>query len=110
MEQNLKISGIKCDNCSYKDDSVKFEDYLEWLNKPCPDCGENLLTQKDYDYCINMDNLLNKNDKMQNLFNIINADFDFNEIGITEEQALEMSKNFDFNQINDILNSLGDIQ
>lgn len=54
MEQKqneLEISGIKCDNpsCDYSDMSVKFEDYKDWLNKPCPLCGENLLTQKCHD-------------------------------------------------------------
>jgi len=45
------IMGIKCDNkyCEFADMSVKVEDYHLWLNKPCPNCGENLLTQADYD-------------------------------------------------------------
>ncbi len=48
---NLNILGIKCDNkeCDYVDKDVKAEEYDKWLNKPCPVCGENLLTQKDYD-------------------------------------------------------------
>lgn len=60
MEKSAKISarlvvkGIKCDSCSYKDDNVEFEDYLEWLNKPCPICGENPLTADDF-------NKMNKN-------------------------------------------------
>lgn len=47
----LNIGGIKCDTmgCSYRDDSVKVEDYPSWLNKPCPKCTSNLLTQQDYD-------------------------------------------------------------
>lgn len=46
----LNIRGIKCDNpnCDFKDMDVKVEEYKEWLNKPCPKCGENLLTKKDY--------------------------------------------------------------
>ena len=43
----FNIRGIKCDACDYKDEDVKFEDYKEWLNKPCPKCGANLLTEKD---------------------------------------------------------------
>lgn len=45
----IEHSGIQCDNpsCDYKDDSVKREDYVNWLNKPCPLCGENLLTEED---------------------------------------------------------------
>lgn len=47
------IYGIKCDNpnCNYKDMSVPFEDYSNWVNRPCPLCGENLLTEKDYRKC-----------------------------------------------------------
>lgn len=25
------------------------EDMANWINKPCPKCGENLLTQEDFD-------------------------------------------------------------
>ena len=44
-----RISGIKCDNpkCDFRDDTVKMEDYEQWLNKPCPKCGANLLTEED---------------------------------------------------------------
>ena len=45
----LNIKGIKCDVCDYKAEDVKVEDYSEWLNKPCPKCGANLLTQEDFD-------------------------------------------------------------
>jgi predicted nucleic-acid-binding Zn-ribbon protein len=46
----LKIGGIKCDNtdCDYKDMTVSVEDYKDWVDKPCPRCGSNLLTKKDY--------------------------------------------------------------
>lgn len=39
----------KCDNpsCDFRDDTVEFQNYRAWLNKPCPKCGANLLTQKD---------------------------------------------------------------
>jgi len=45
----LNILGIKCDSCDYKNGEVKVERYDEWLNKPCPKCGSNLLTQEDLD-------------------------------------------------------------
>ena len=46
---DYKIGGIKCDNpdCDFKDMTVEFKDYSAWLNKPCPKCGANLLTQAD---------------------------------------------------------------
>jgi len=46
---DMNISGLKCDNCDYSDDSVKLEDYEKSIGKPCPNCGESLLTQEDYD-------------------------------------------------------------
>jgi len=59
-------SGIKCDNpkCDYAEENVKPEDYKEWLNKPCPKCGSNLLTQADYD---NVQMLLNIVDKFNSI-------------------------------------------
>jgi hypothetical protein len=50
---SINISGIQCDNpsCDYKDMSVRFEDYVDWLNRPCPKCGDNLLTQESLDQC-----------------------------------------------------------
>lgn len=47
----INISGIKCDmpNCGWHDDTARFEDYDQWLNRPCPACRGNLLTQRDLD-------------------------------------------------------------
>jgi len=48
---DLNISGIKCDapGCDFINESVKMEDYKNWVNRPCPKCGANLLTQADLD-------------------------------------------------------------
>ena len=56
---SVNIKGIKCDNpdCDYKDMEVPFSDYTNWLNKPCPKCGKNLLTEQDYQMCKVMLNL-----------------------------------------------------
>lgn len=59
----LNIKGIKCDKCDYMNEDVKFEDYESWLNKPCPKCGANLLTQEDLESTkalINLTNLVNR--------------------------------------------------
>ena len=51
MSNSLKmnVGGIKCDNekCDFNDMSILFEDYDQWLNRPCPQCGCNLLTEGD---------------------------------------------------------------
>lgn len=57
----LKEGGIKCDNpsCDYKDPSVSFEDLEGYLGKPCPKCGENLLTEKDLQNAKDLMNAVN---------------------------------------------------
>ena len=53
-EKNIEFigtgGGLKCDNpnCDWSDASIEFKDMAKWLNKPCPICGENLLTEEDY--------------------------------------------------------------
>lgn len=46
---DYNIKGIKCDNpnCDFREMTVEYKDYPTWLNKPCPKCGANLLTQND---------------------------------------------------------------
>ena len=46
----MHIGGIRCDNpeCNFEDMSVRFENYDQWLNKPCLECGQNLLTDADF--------------------------------------------------------------
>ena len=52
MKKNIEIEGggIKCDNpdCDYVKDDVHMTEYEQWVNKPCPKCGENLMTKEDY--------------------------------------------------------------
>lgn len=81
---NFIGGGIKCDNpeCDFVDQEVKIEDYKDWLNKPCPKCGSNLLTQADYD---NVQMLLN-------LVDIINENEDiFTKTKDTQNNSDEMS-------------------
>jgi hypothetical protein len=47
----LNSGGLKCDNptCDWQDMTIPVEDYEKWVNQPCPKCGENVLTEQDYD-------------------------------------------------------------
>jgi len=47
----IEIKGLRCDNpkCDYVNDDILFENYV--VGQPCPKCGDNLLTQEDYDLC-----------------------------------------------------------
>lgn len=55
---------IECDNpkCDYKIDNPSGDvhtDCSEYINRACPKCGSNLLTQKDYDNYANMIRTMN---------------------------------------------------
>ena len=58
MEKRIEINqgGLTCDNesCDWEDRSILIEDYEKWLNASCPKCGQNLLTQEDYDNTISV--------------------------------------------------------
>lgn len=64
-----KMGGIKCDNpgCTYMDESVAIADYPNWINRPCPLCGANLLIEKDYKACLNILKIINKVNRIGNL-------------------------------------------
>lgn len=50
MNQNaeIKFNGLKCDYCDWKDKTIPVEQFKHYLNKPCPKCGHNILTKRDY--------------------------------------------------------------
>jgi hypothetical protein len=69
VEKNMASvqgGGIGCDNptCNYVDRNVKTDDFKNWIDKPCPECGENLLTQEDFD---RSENLLDMIEKVNNM-------------------------------------------
>ena len=53
---DMEMSGIQCDNheCDYMEENVHQDNYKDWVDKPCPKCGENLLTQADYEAAVKM--------------------------------------------------------
>ena len=52
----MQSLGIKCDTegCDFKVSFGEREVYTSYLNKPCPVCSANLLTQQDYDTMMQM--------------------------------------------------------
>lgn len=66
----ITFTGIKCDNitCTYSDPHVKQADYPQWVNRPCPYCGQNLLTKFDY----NLTRIITGTAKALNLFRWFN--------------------------------------
>ena len=63
----IEISGLKCDQCTYRDDSVQFSEYEKSINKLCPECGGNLLTQTEYDQCVKYYAMVEKYNRIQNI-------------------------------------------
>ena len=66
----LQLGGLKCDNpkCFYRDETIQISEYSEWVDKPCPSCGEILLTKEDMNTVkllagsISLANKIEKND------------------------------------------------
>ncbi len=54
MKMDFKIQGLKCDNpdCDFCDLSIPFEQYEQYVNYPCPKCGQPLLTPQAYKMCL----------------------------------------------------------
>jgi C4-type Zn-finger protein len=49
--KGLNIKGLKCDACSYQNLNIEFkglEDMENYIDAPCPVCGESLLTKEDF--------------------------------------------------------------
>jgi hypothetical protein len=48
MGKPIIISGIQCDGCTWRDDSIKYEEYHKYVDKLCSNCGSKLLTQSEF--------------------------------------------------------------
>ena len=61
MKMDFNISGLKCDNpsCDYVNPDIPFEQYEQYVNCPCPKCGQSLLTPQAYKMCLAMKSMGN---------------------------------------------------
>lgn len=80
---SVYASGIKCDSCPHSEPLVKSSEYKNYLNRPCPICGENLLTKKDYD-------MVRITSALQNIFNVILAPMIFLKFVFSSEYRTKM--------------------
>ena len=50
----VRFKSISCSSktCNYKARGVKFRNYHKWVDKPCPRCGDVLLSKSDYNRSI----------------------------------------------------------
>ena len=69
----VKISGIVCPECSWRDDDVQFSEYPNYLNKTCPHCQYgNLLTDQEYKSCLIIYKAVNRYNKIANILKWVN--------------------------------------
>lgn len=68
----INITGLKCDNCDYRDDAIPFDKYKESIGLPCPKCGNILLTQEEYEDCLRLYGEVDKLTKIENAFKWLN--------------------------------------
>jgi len=68
----LNISGLKCDFCEYRDDDVQFSEYEASIGRPCPKCGNSLLTQEDFNHCIKLHKMIDRVDIVLNFLKWFN--------------------------------------
>ena len=68
----LKTSGLQCDNpsCDWEDTTIEIENMSDWINKPCPKCGENVFTYNDF---LNAQRVLNIVNYLKNLPDDVDA-------------------------------------
>lgn len=67
-ENNMEmdVHGLKCDgpNCDWNDMSIPFDDYANHVNAPCPECGENILKEEEYQQLLQMKQSVDKLNQM----------------------------------------------
>lgn len=70
----MTYRGIKCDNpkCGFMDYNVTPDQYSDYVNKPCPLCGENLMTEECYE---NTKRILERVEKFNHFLNLITPRF-----------------------------------
>lgn len=59
MKIDTYIHGLKCDNpnCDYVNSNIPFEQYEQFIDYPCPKCGQSLLTIEAYNACVSLKNI-----------------------------------------------------
>lgn len=67
--ENLKV---KCDKCNYKEENIQFNELSKYVNKPCPKCGDVLVTIEEYNTLLFINNSIKNINKISNILKWIN--------------------------------------
>ena len=97
--KNIEIveesQGLQCDNpkCDWTDATIGMKTMKDWINRPCPKCGENVLTEHDYNLAKSLDDIIAfVNTLSDEQLSKISQIVDFNTL-FTDPNALEILKN-----------------
>jgi ribosomal protein S27AE len=96
-QKNIEIisseEGLQCDNteCDWTSSAIKEEDMVNWIDKPCPKCGQNVLTQHDY----------NLHSKLLKAIDFVNT--------LSDEQINSLTEIYSFAQLEDLLNDPSEV-
>jgi hypothetical protein len=88
----IKISGLKCDLCEYRNNSILFSDYINHINSECPKCKNILLTHEEYNECLLYYKIINFINIILNIFKWISPMYYYNLISNkkSEESSIKM--------------------
>lgn len=94
----MEIEGLVCDapGCGWEDKTITFDDYEECVNMACPDCGENVLTEEDFNQCKQMAEMI----EMMNMYSQKDLET------ITKNAMAEM----DPDQMDNVLDTMNDLK
>ena len=81
IEWSLQI-GLQCDYCDFKDDTLDVSQ--ESVGMKCPKCGENLLTQEDFDM----------GEKFRKSLDIVNSMSEEDIINLTKSLGISFDEGF----------------
>lgn len=70
----LVIEDLKCNKCGHYE-KLPYEQYAMNINKPCPICGDNLLTYKEYLACEKMMKTVNIYNRINDILKWFNPFF-----------------------------------
>lgn len=86
-------SGLKYDNqtCDWVDKTIPYTEWLSWIDKPCPKCQSNLLTESDYLNAITIFALVDDINKL--------SDEDFNQLYETNKELFTIMESFNMTSL-----------
>lgn len=89
------IGGLKCDNekCDYENPDITLEEYPNYLESPCPKCGDSLLTKADYKALLNLLTLSNALSNQYPNLSSTNKEENIQQIELSQFETISLELN-----------------